>query len=230
MADQKRWFKLWCSAPSDDDLLALPLELRWAWAVLGCYTKEHGTRGRVKITPSNVVLAAQMGVSVIALHDTISMLPHVQIEEGKSDNGSFTVTWDNWHKYQEDSTIAQRVARLRSKRRGEENKTRRDKELPPIAPHEGALNGLDPAHHILDWLNRKAGRNYRPSPVNLTFIRQRLKDGIHDWQLKAIVSRKCREWAGTDQAKYLRPATLFNKTKCEQYLGELPKEIPHDHD
>jgi len=52
MADQKRWFKLWCSAPSDDDLLALSPDLRWAWAVLGCYTKEHGTRGRVKVSAS----------------------------------------------------------------------------------------------------------------------------------------------------------------------------------
>lgn len=133
MADQKRWFKLWCSAPSDDDLLALPLELRWAWAVLGCYTKEHGTRGRVKITPSNVVLAAQMGVSVLVLKETITLLPHVRIEEGKSDNGAFTVTWENWTKYQEDSTIAERVARLRSKRRGEEMRRDKTRTTPPVS-------------------------------------------------------------------------------------------------
>jgi uncharacterized phage protein (TIGR02220 family) len=55
-------------------------------------------------------------------------------------------------------------------------------------------------------------------------IKQRLRDGIADWQLKAIVSLKCEQWTGTDMEKYLRPATLFNKTKCEQYLGELPRE------
>lgn len=75
---------------------------------------------------------------------------------------------------------------------------------------------------ILQWLNKKAGKDFRLKEANLGFIRARLADGIHDWQLKAIVSRKVRDWAGTEQAKYLRPKTLFNKTNCEQYLGDLP--------
>jgi uncharacterized phage protein (TIGR02220 family) len=88
------------------------------------------------------------------------------------------------------------------------------------------LSGSGPTDDrvVLAWLNTKAQRTYRPTPVNLDFIRARLKDGIAVWQLKAIVSRKVREWTGTEQAKYLRPATLFNRTKCEQYLGELPPE------
>jgi uncharacterized phage protein (TIGR02220 family) len=80
------------------------------------------------------------------------------------------------------------------------------------------------ADGILDWLNAKTGRTYRHSTTNLDLIRGRLKDGIAEWQLKAIVSRKVREWKGTEQEKFLRPATLFNRTKCEQYLGELPPD------
>lgn len=75
---------------------------------------------------------------------------------------------------------------------------------------------------VLKWLNEKSGKNFRPVPTNLDFIRARLKDGILPEQLKAIVSRKVKLWKGTDQDYCLRPATLFNKTKCEQYLGELP--------
>ena len=52
----------------------------------------------------------------------IKRLPNVLIEEGKNDNGSFTVTWRNWTKYQADSTIYSRVKRLRYKRRGEEKR------------------------------------------------------------------------------------------------------------
>jgi uncharacterized phage protein (TIGR02220 family) len=85
---------------------------------------------------------------------------------------------------------------------------------------------------VLDYLNRKAGKTYRPSETNLGLIRGRLDDGIHAWQLKAIVGHKVAEWAGDPKmTKYLRPATLFNKIKCEQYLGELPPpepvEAPH---
>ncbi len=80
----------------------------------------------------------------------------------------------------------------------------------------------DAAREVLNYLNRKAGRNFRATDVNLTLIRARLKDGITAEQLKAIVSRKVREWGSDEKmAKYLRPATLFNREKAEQYVGEL---------
>jgi uncharacterized phage protein (TIGR02220 family) len=80
----------------------------------------------------------------------------------------------------------------------------------------------DSAIEILTFLNNKAGRNYRQSDTNLGYIIARLADSISPEQLRAIVVRKCREW-GEDKrmSQYLRPATLFNKEKCEQYLGEM---------
>lgn len=79
----------------------------------------------------------------------------------------------------------------------------------------------DAARQVLDWLNQKTGKGFRPVEANLALIRARISDGVADWQLKAIVSEKTEQWAHTDMAKYLRPATLFNRTKCEQYLAEL---------
>lgn len=175
MADQHRWFKLWHSAVSDDALQCLTPALRWAWAVLGCHTKVHGTRGQVRVALANAVLAAQMGVTLAALIDTIRVLPHVHVEEGTPDNGHVTVTWQNWSKYQEDSTVAARVARLRSKRRGEKKRT--EQRLPPsvlrtesppsadwpeslrevrewLVTHDAPPPLHDPAywHRIDDWL------------------------------------------------------------------------------
>jgi hypothetical protein len=129
MGDQGRWFKLWVTAPSDDSIQALCPALRWAWAALGCYMKVHGTHGRVVLNGSNTVLAAEMGVPAEHLVETIRALPHVHVEEGKNRYGMFTVTWQNWAKYQEDSTVAQRMVALRSKRRREEK--RRDERIPP---------------------------------------------------------------------------------------------------
>lgn len=81
----------------------------------------------------------------------------------------------------------------------------------------------DLAIDLLNWLNTKTGRSYRPVETNLSLIRARLADGIDPRRLRAMVSKKARAW-GPDPAMspYLRPATLFNKTKCEQYVGELP--------
>lgn len=77
------------------------------------------------------------------------------------------------------------------------------------------------AAEILAFLNEKAGKAFRPVDTNLDFIIGRLKSGMTSVQARQIIIRKHREWAGTDMEAYLRPATLFNKTNCEQYLGEL---------
>jgi len=130
VADQARWFKLWCSAPADDDLQTLPPALRWAWVAFGAYTKLHGTHGRVTIHSTNGALAAEMGVTVEVLIDTLSLLPHMRVEPVQNRHGEFTVTWDNWVKYQEDSTQAERARTSRSKKRREEKR----KELPPLPP------------------------------------------------------------------------------------------------
>jgi uncharacterized phage protein (TIGR02220 family) len=84
------------------------------------------------------------------------------------------------------------------------------------------------ARDVLAWLNLKAGKNFEPSKTNLDFIRCRLKEGITAWQLRAVIAQKVRKW-GTDEKmkEYLRPATLFNRAKCHQYVGELPKEDGH---
>ena len=84
------------------------------------------------------------------------------------------------------------------------------------------LNLTEQAREVLRFLNEKAKRNYRDSDVNLDFIRARIKSGITVDDLKSIVAMKVREWSGDPvMEKYLRPATLFNREKCEQYYGEL---------
>jgi uncharacterized phage protein (TIGR02220 family) len=88
-----------------------------------------------------------------------------------------------------------------------------------------ALSGStpDPAVlEVLEFLNRKAGRHYRPGIVNRRFIAGRLKDGATVAQCKAIISRRAAKWKGDPKMdEYLRPKTLFGRENFEQYLGEL---------
>jgi uncharacterized phage protein (TIGR02220 family) len=78
------------------------------------------------------------------------------------------------------------------------------------------------AKQILQFLNQKTGRNYRDGDANLDFIVARLKGGATPEELRQVVAKKCREWAGDEKmAEYLRPATLFNRTKFAQYQGEI---------
>jgi uncharacterized phage protein (TIGR02220 family) len=80
----------------------------------------------------------------------------------------------------------------------------------------------DPAREILEFLNQKAHRKYRPTAANLRMIRARLAEGFTPDELRQVIAKKCREWGYDEKMRnYLRPATLFNATKFSQYSGEL---------
>ncbi len=85
------------------------------------------------------------------------------------------------------------------------------------------------AIEILQFLNEKTKRAYRPVDSNIKLIIARLKSGATVMDCRQVIAKKTREWKGNDKmAEYLRPATLFNATKFEQYLGELVE--PHKED
>jgi len=78
------------------------------------------------------------------------------------------------------------------------------------------------AVEVLKFLNEKTGRAYRPVEANLKLIIARLKSGATPTECYQVIAKKSREWGGhADMDQYLRPATLFNAMKFEQYVGEL---------
>lgn len=86
------------------------------------------------------------------------------------------------------------------------------------------------AESLIEFLNLKTGKAFRPVEANLKFIEARLQSGATVPQCRALIIRKQREWKDKpDMQQYLRPETLFNATKFESYLGEcvLPKEESH---
>lgn len=100
--------------------------------------------------------------------------------------------------------------------------------LKPIEAMSG--NGAKPpakyrreAVEILQFLNGKTGRGYRPVDANIDLIVARLKEpGITAQDIKSVIAMKVREWqSDPDMAQYLRPETLFNRTKFAQYHGQL---------
>jgi uncharacterized phage protein (TIGR02220 family) len=78
------------------------------------------------------------------------------------------------------------------------------------------------AKAILEFLNQKTNRNYRPVEANLKLIVDRLESGVTVTQCRQVIAKKTREWLNNEKMEeYLRPATLFHPMKFEQYLGEL---------
>lgn len=84
----------------------------------------------------------------------------------------------------------------------------------------------DDAREILLYLNSQAVRSFPPVPANIDLIAARLRDGATADQCKQVIDRKVAEWRGdAEMSKYMRPATLFNRTKFANYVGELGAPI-----
>jgi len=119
MAEQGRWFKLWCSALTDPNLSELNIDDFGRWCKLGAYIKEHGENGEiVLIYPArNFCFLMQIPL----FHDiqtTLHQLPNITVSITVSDETkepvSCSIKMKNWFKYQGDYST-NRVKRFRKK-------------------------------------------------------------------------------------------------------------------
>jgi len=76
-----------------------------------------------------------------------------------------------------------------------------------------------PYKEIIDYLNEKAGTNFKPTTkVTRRYIRARWNEGFRLEDFKKVIDKKVRQWKHKpDMVEYLRPTTLFG-TKFEAYL------------
>lgn len=80
---------------------------------------------------------------------------------------------------------------------------------------------------IVNYLNDVCCSSYRlTSKKTQTLIKTRLVEGFTVDNFKTVIDTKAREWLRTEQAKYLRPETLFG-TKFEGYLQQGKVEGKH---
>lgn len=77
---------------------------------------------------------------------------------------------------------------------------------------------------IIEYLNIKAKKRFKVVESNAKFIRARFEEGYTVEDLKQVIDTKVADWLDTEQAKYLRPETLFNATKFQSYINQKPKE------
>lgn len=87
------------------------------------------------------------------------------------------------------------------------------------------------ADSVIDYLNEKAGKQFRHSHSSRKYIRARLDEGYTVDDCKHVVDVKASKWLGGDMEPYLRPQTLFRPEKFEGYLNErvqASQSIPYE--
>jgi uncharacterized phage protein (TIGR02220 family) len=97
----------------------------------------------------------------------------------------------------------------------------------PVNESKDSVGQPDVAADAIEYLNLKAGRNFKAVPTSTKLIHARAKEGATLADFKAVIDRKCEEWLGDqNREQYLRPATLFNAEKFNNYLGQLGAPVP----
>jgi uncharacterized phage protein (TIGR02220 family) len=86
----------------------------------------------------------------------------------------------------------------------------------PKAPSEVA--------EVIGYLNERAGRSYKAtSEQTRKLIGARLAEGFTVDDCKRVIDNKVSAWLNDPKMDaYLRPSTLFSKSKFEGYLNERP--------
>lgn len=79
----------------------------------------------------------------------------------------------------------------------------------------------------IDYLNEKANKKFTHAETHKEHLRARFDEGHALDTVLAVIDLKVSEWL-TDrkQNKYLRPATLFNREKFNNYVGEVGSVVP----
>jgi len=77
---------------------------------------------------------------------------------------------------------------------------------------------------VVNDLNERAGKAFRPSGETATLIKARIKEGATLENFLHVHKVKCEQWRGTEWDKVLRPSTLYRKCNFDGYVNEKTKD------
>ena len=91
---------------------------------------------------------------------------------------------------------------------------------PAVAEHSVSKISI-PYGEIIDYLNNKLGTHYKvETKKTRDLIKARFNDGFNLEDFIIVIDKKYEDWKNSEQAKYLRPETLFGN-RFESYLNQM---------
>ncbi|MEK4351295.1 conserved phage C-terminal domain-containing protein [Paenibacillus sp. FSL R5-0475] len=87
-------------------------------------------------------------------------------------------------------------------------------------PSKKPIDHTPVATEIMEYLNLKTGKKFRPTKGTLKLIIGRLNEGYCKDDCVHVINVKYAEWVGTTQEKYLDYETLFRPSKFPKYLEQ----------
>ena len=96
-----------------------------------------------------------------------------------------------------------------------------------VQKHRANKEHEDKIEEVIKRFNEMTGLNLSINTAShRTIISGRLNDGHSVETMLAVVAWKQKEWSKDERMKkYIRPSTLFNPGKFDNYLNEIPKDL-----
>lgn len=236
MADVK-WIKLSTALPDnrkikqirrlpDGDTVAL------MWVFLMCLAGETNDEGMVYFTPeipfTEEMLADQFGIDINTIRLGLSTFQRFGMIE-VVDNIICLSSWEKWQAVDGLAVIREQTRKRVAKHREKQklaagnvtcNVTVTQSNATDIEEDKERDKEKEIFSSIVAYLNEKAGTKFRSSSDRTqSLIRARLAEGFTLDDFKTVIDKKCADWFNTPYQQYLRPITLFDKTKFENYLN-----------
>lgn len=124
------------------------------------------------------------------------------------------ITIVNWHLYQESEPVIEPQVNHR-RTHVERRKERKNNNI---------------VSEVMRYLNSQLGTSYSENSKSaVRLVNGRVSDNYKLEDFKAVIDLKVSQWKSDPKMKkYLRPSTLFNATKFEEYNQELKQNIGSD--
>ena len=236
MADVK-WIKITTDVFDDEKILlieSLPEadSIIVIWFKLLCLAGRQNNSG-VFMMNNQIAYTDKMLATIFRRKETTVQLALQTFEQfGMIEVIDGVITIPNWGKHQNLDQLESKKAYMRNymqeyrekqkaltgktncKTNSKTNVRQADKEI-----EEEKEEDLYKYKYIVDYLNQKAGTNYKASTKKTkSCIHARFEEGFTQDDFITVIDKKCDDWLGTEFEQYLRPETLFG-TKFENYLN-----------
>lgn len=232
------WFRLYSEFATDPKVQMMPEAMQRRLIMLFCLQCSNGIE-TFHETERETAIAFAMRISETELAETKELF----LRRGFINDDWTLANWDK-RQYVSDSSTARvrkhRAAKKQAEKQGEtlpkrssnaleQNRTDTEQSIetlsgkPDVAPKDSPE--VVQAKKAIDYLNFKTNSRFQKIPTNLDLVKARLSEGFTWDDVKAVIDRQVLMWADDPKmSEYLRPSTLFNKTKFAQYAGKTNPE------
>ena len=200
------------------------------WVFLMCLAGETNDEGMVYFTPeipfTEEMLADQFGIDINTIRLGLSTFQRFGMIE-VIDNIICLSSWEKWQAVDGLAVIREQTRKRVAKHREKQKLAAGNVTCNVTVTQSNATDKEEDKEKekelyssVVAYLNEKAGTAYRAKTANTQkLISGRLAEGFTLDDFKTVIDKKCAEWLNTDMEKFLRPETLFNRTKFENYLN-----------